>query len=142
MSPLNREVLRRKLERIVLNLRLMEPFQRMPIEDYLADVYRRKALERLLQEIVEAAVDINSHVLVESGRPAPDDLYTSFLNMADLGVFDRDFAERIAPSSGLRNRLVHGYDAIDDSLVLQAVKIALEQYSTYVAKVESYLLQR
>jgi hypothetical protein len=44
---------------------------------YRAEPYRRKATERLLQEIVEAAVDINAHLLVQAGTGAPDDLFTS-----------------------------------------------------------------
>lgn len=71
--------MRRKLERIVENLRLLEPFRGLSLDAYRADVYRRKAVERILQEIVEAAVDINSNLLVGSGRPAPEDHRGSFI---------------------------------------------------------------
>ena len=77
---------------------MLEPFRGMSLEAYGADVYRRKAVERLLQEVVEAAVDINSHLIVGSGRPAPDDLHSSFLALAEVGVIDRDFAAALAPS--------------------------------------------
>ena len=139
MTPVDRDVLRRKLERITANLQLLEPIQELTLAEYRAEIYRRKAVERILQEIVEAAVDINSHILVESGRAAPDDLFTSFISLGDLGVLDPDFAASIAPSAGLRNRLVHEYDTIDDSLVLTAVDLAVEQYPVYVAQVDAYL---
>ena len=71
MSPLERDILRRKLERITTNLRLLETVRGISLSDYETDIYRRKAVERLLQEIVEAAVDINSHVLVQAGRGGP-----------------------------------------------------------------------
>jgi len=139
MSPLERDILRRKIERIISNLRLLEPMRGISVSDYETDIYRRKAVERLLQEIVEAAVDINSHVLVQAGRSAPDDLYTSFIALGDLGVLEPRFAASIAPSAGLRNRLVHEYDLIDNSLVLAAVRTTLEQYPVYVARVLEYV---
>jgi len=122
-----------------VNLRLLEPIEALTLAEYGAEIYRRKAVERILQEIIEAAVDINAHILVESGRAAPDDLFTSFISLGDLGVLDPDFASSIAPSAGLRNRLVHEYDAIDDALVLAAVALAVEQYPVYVARIDAYL---
>ncbi|MFV2068911.1 MAG: DUF86 domain-containing protein [Pirellulales bacterium] len=139
MTPVDRDVLRRKLERITANLHLLEPIQELTLAEYQAEIYRRKAVERILQEIVEAAVDINSHILVESGRAAPDDLFTSFISLGDLAVLDPDFAASIAPSAGLRNRLVHEYDAIDNALVLAAVDLAVKQYPVYVARIDAYL---
>ena len=139
MTPVDRAVLRRKLERITVNLQLLEPIEALTLAEYRAEIYRRKAVERILQEIIEAAVDINAHILVESGRAAPDDLFTSFISLGDLGVLDPDFALSIAPSAGLRNRLVHEYDAIDDALVLAAVALAVEQYPVYVARIDAYL---
>lgn len=139
MAPIEREIIRRKLERIVTNLRLLDPVRRLDLAAYRADVYRRKAVERLLQETVEAAVDINAHLLVEAGRASPEDLYSSFTAAADLGVLAREFAVRIAPSAGLRNRLVHEYDEIDDAIVLLAAGDMLEQYPQFVAQVEAFL---
>ncbi|MFG0316036.1 MAG: DUF86 domain-containing protein [Planctomycetota bacterium JB042] len=138
MSPVDRDIVIRKLERIVESLRLLEPMRELSVEEYGADVYRRKAIERLLQEVVESAVDLNAHLLVGSGEPAPDDLFTSFLAIGDLGILDRDLARSLAPSAGLRNRLVHEYDRIDDSIVLAAVRSALDLFPRYVASVERF----
>ena len=30
--------------------------------DYIGDIYKRKATERLLQELIEAAIDVNTHL--------------------------------------------------------------------------------
>lgn len=139
MSPVERDVIRRKLERIVENLRLLEPFEDLSLEDYRADPYRRKAIERILQEIVEAAVDLASHILVAFGRPAPDDYYSSFIALGGLGALDATLAAALAPSAGLRNRLVHAYDRIDDRVVLSAVKEALARYPAFVAEIEAFL---
>ena len=139
MTSLDREIVRRKLERIATDLRLLEPVAALDLERYREDPYRPKATERLLQEIVEAAVDVNTHLLIAAGRPAPDDLYSSFLDLADLGVLARPLAETLAPSAGLRNRLVHEYDRIDDARVLEAAGEAVAHYPRYVAAVERHV---
>ncbi len=139
MSAVERGVVRRKLERIRENLRLLEPLARLDAAAYAADVYRRKAAEKLLQEVVEAAADVNAHLLVESGRAAPDDLYSSFLGLAELGVLDPELARRLAPSAGLRNRLIHEYEQIDDGVVLASLRQALDLYPRFIVAVLAFL---
>ncbi|MBI2900189.1 MAG: DUF86 domain-containing protein [Planctomycetes bacterium] len=139
MSPIDRDVVRRKVERIRANLRHLEPFQSLTIKEYLADDVRRAAVERFLQVTVEAAVDINSHLLVETGLPAPDDQHSSFISAGQHGIIDADLAHQMAPSTGLRNRLVHEYDKIDDAKVLASVGTALDLFPRYIAAVERFL---
>jgi uncharacterized protein YutE (UPF0331/DUF86 family) len=139
MSPIDLEVIRRKLQTITPGLELLEPYRGLTLEGYRADVYRRKAAERILQEIVEPAADINAHILVGSGQPAPESVHASFLALGDLGVLDGSLAKSLAPSAGLRNRLVHQYDRIEDEKVLSAVRQSLDEYRLYVSAVQKHL---
>lgn len=45
----------------------------------------------------------------------------------------------MAPSSGLRNRLVREYDALEDEIVLEAVSEARAPFSHYVVAIEELL---
>ena len=139
MSPLDAAVVRRKLEIITANLRLLQPIAGLDLETYRSDPYRRKATERMLQEIVEAATDINVHIVVRTGGRAPDGLHQSFFEAATCGVLSHDLAAALSPSAGLRNRLVHEYDAVDDAIVLEAVSETQQHYAHYVAAVERFL---
>ncbi len=67
-----------------------------------------------LQEAIEAALDVNAPLAAE----VPDDSYRGFIRLGELGVLPRDLAERLASSAGLRNRLVHRCDILDDGRVL------------------------
>jgi len=139
MSLLDKETIHRKLAVILENLQALQPILQMSREEYIADLYRRKATERLLQELIEAAIDINIHLIVQTGHPAPDDYYESFLKAGEIQVLPTNLAEKIAPSAGLRNRLVHQYDRIDPSIVLQAVRMAEDLYPVYVKHVEEFM---
>ncbi|MFZ5998209.1 MAG: type VII toxin-antitoxin system HepT family RNase toxin [Nitrospirota bacterium] len=139
MSPLEAEIVRRKLAVIVENLNALAPIGKMSKEEYLQDIYKRKAAERLLQELVEAAIDINTYCIVQTGHAAPDDYYESFIEAGTLNIISADLAVKLAPSAGLRNRLVHEYDDLDHSLVLDAITMAEELYPEYVREMENYL---
>jgi uncharacterized protein YutE (UPF0331/DUF86 family) len=139
VSPFEAEVLRAKISVILENLKALEPIVAMDPDEYLRDLYKRKATERLLHEIIEAAIDINVHMIVGSGHAAPDDYYRSFTLAGELGILSPDLAEKLAPSAGLRNRLVHEYDRIDNSIILKAVSLAQALFPKYVEEITSAL---
>ncbi len=128
MTPSDPAVLRRKLAVIVDNLKALEPIASISPQRYRDELFTRKGTERLLQELIEAAIDLNTHILVQDRHGAPDDYYQGFLRLADCGVLPRDLAEALAPSAGLRNRLVHESDAIVDAIVLDAVRKAQDLF--------------
>lgn len=142
MSPIDHEVLRRKLGVIQSAVLALQEAGPISLEQYRQDLWRRKGTERLLQEAIEAAVDVATHLLVRSGRPAPADAYSSFLDLAAAGVLSAELARAMAPSAGLRNRLVHEYDDLDDALVLRAVQEALTLLPRFVAEVDAGLTRR
>lgn len=139
MSPVDKEIIRRKLAVIVENLDALAAIRDMTISDYITDLYRRKAAERLLQELIEAAIDINTHIIVQTGNTPPDDYYESFIKAGQLAVMPADLAIKLAPSAGLRNRLVHEYDLLEHSRVLEAVRTAEELYPVYVKEIEDFI---
>ena len=139
MSPVEVEIIKRKLAIIVENLKALELIKSMTRDEYERDLFKRKATERLLQELIEAAIDINTHFIVETGNATPDDYYESFLKAGEMNVISPALAEKLAPSAGLRNRLVHEYDRIDHAMVLQAVTMAEELFPQYVKEIYDYI---
>jgi uncharacterized protein YutE (UPF0331/DUF86 family) len=139
VSPVDAAIIRRKLHRIAASLDGLRPIARLSLEEYRARFYERKATERLLQEAIEAALDVNAHLIAELGSEVPEEYYGGFLKVGQLGVLSADLAGALAPSAGLRNRLVHEYETIDDAKVLASVGVLLQLYPRYIQAVESYL---
>lgn len=69
----------------------------------------------------------------------PDDYFESFIKVGELKIIPKDLTEKLAPSAGLRNRLVHEYDSLDHSRVLEAVHTADSLYPRYIKAIEDYL---
>jgi len=141
MSPVDAAILRRKLEHIVTCLDNLRTIARMTPEEYSdkSHLIERKAAERLLQEAIEAALGINAHLIAELGEELPGEYYGGFLMVGKLGVLSSKLASDLAPSAGLRNRLVHEYEWIDDSKVFASIEMILRLYPQYVKAVEGYI---
>lgn len=139
MSPIDAEIINAKLSIILENLKALEPIKGMKRDEYLRDIYKRKATERLLQEMIEAAIDINVHMAVGSAHSSPADYDQSFIQAGELGIISSELAEKLAPAAGLRNRLIHEYDKIDSGIVLDAVAMAGELFPRYVKEIFSAL---
>jgi len=71
VTELDRALVRRKLATITRNLGDLSAVEGLSLEEYRRDRFRQKGTERLLQEAVEAAVDVNLHLLRAAGHPVP-----------------------------------------------------------------------
>lgn len=140
MSPIEEEIIRKKIAVLIENLKSLEPIMNMTPKEYIEELYKRKATERLLQELIEAAIDVNTYLIVQAGNTIPDDYYESFIKAGELKIISLELAEKLAPSAGLRNRLVHEYDRLEHSIVLDAVRMAENLYPQYVKQIEDYIL--
>jgi len=139
VSPVDAAVVRSKLGHIMECLDALRPLARLTLAEYRARIYERKASERLLQQAIEAALDINAHIIAELGLRVPDEYYGAFVKLGELGVLSSELANSLAPSAGLRNRLVHEYAGLDDAKVLGSIAVMLDLYPRYIQAVEAYL---
>lgn len=97
------------------------------------------ALERILTQLVELAFATNSHVAVVVLGRAPDSYSESFALAAEAGMIETELAERLRPSVGLRNVLVHDYLAVDQSIVATSAALADQLYGEYVRQAAAFL---
>lgn len=118
------ELINRKLVLIGQDLDEVASLGWLPKSEYLGNPVNEAAAERYLERMIGRMIDVNFHLLVESGQPPPPDYYQSFMKLAELGVYEHEFAEQIARSAGLRNRIAHEYDEIDAEQVYEAVQTA------------------
>lgn len=107
------------------------------LDSYLSSRMDQAVVERLLERMVTRMIDVNYHLITAAGHPPPSDYHASFQQLGGLGVLEPGFATRIARAAGLRNRLVHDYDDLDQRLLFGALQEALEDVPAYVAAVHA-----
>lgn len=99
----------------------------------------RHAVERILTQLVDLAVSINSHIAAEKDGRAPATYRESFGAAARAGAISIELADELAPGAGLRNVLTHEYVAVDLALVARAVSLARDGFRRYVTEVARFL---
>ncbi len=133
------ELVTRKLLLVARDLEVLAELGALDRDAYLADDRNEVLAERYIERLIGRLIDVNYHVLTESGQAPPPDYHHSFVRLADLGVLDSSFARRVAGCAGLRKRIVHEYDALDPARVYQAIGPALADVPEYMRAVEAWL---
>jgi len=59
--------------------------------------------------------------------------------MGSSGVLPRALAVRLASTTGLRNRLVHGYEKVEHQIVHRSLKSLIRDYRQYLVKMSDYV---
>ena len=130
---LDKDFIKRKVKLIQEELVHIEEFADLSFDEVAKDYRKVAIIERLLEKIITRAIDINQHILAEKGKgsEAVRRYEETFTELAQMGIYSEDFGKAIAPSAGLRNRLVHEYDNLDEKIVYKSVGEALAQYAAY-----------
>lgn len=125
-----------KIEQYLKELKAVMPAD---YQEYLSNKMKRYAIERLIQLIIDLALDINNIIIKDKGKPPAIDYFNSFVELIEIGVLDKEFAYQIAPSTGLRNRLVHEYEKIDNKIVYDSIDKTYHIYRKYIKEISKYL---
>ena len=139
---LDERFVRQKLSLLIARLDELAPLVDRTLEEYKADHVSRYATERLIELVVEYATDINRHVVEAAGAAPPQTYFGTFEEMGKLGVIPQDAAGRVGGTTGLRNRLVHGYETVSHEIVYRSLQPLLRYYRQYVGWLDAYLSQQ
>ncbi len=129
----------KKLKLLAEYLNELEQISQASYKQYQANFQVRRTVERLIQLVVEVATDINGLLITGLGEPPPEDYFTSFTKLSQLGMLPDDFAQMLAPTTAIRNRLVHEYDTVDERLVYASIKPILGEFTQYLDEIHKYV---
>ena len=110
-------------------LRELRRLRDLPIAEYLRhEVYSGRYL---VQVAAQTCIDLANHIIASEGWRAPRDFGDSFTILAEHAVIEDALAGRLRGLAGLRNRLVHVYDEIDDSRVHELLAAGLPNLDAF-----------
>ena len=126
------EIIINKLIKMEKYISELEKFKPDTFNEYKNNQIKRYAIERLIQLIIDLALDVNNILIKKSDRYPAQDYYSSFLELIDLEILSEEFAKDIAPSTGIRNRLVLEYEEVDNKVVYQNLDKLIKYYLSYI----------
>ena len=110
--------------------------------EIIADQFKLHAAERLLQLVVDTMIDINQHFIKELKFPISDDFQSTFYVLGGNNVLPKEFADRVAPVAGVRNRIVHGYETLNRRQFLKDLRINFEDFKKYIKFISEYNVKK
>ena len=92
-----------------------------PIHDLIRDEKTKLAIYKAFQEVVEALMDIIA-MICRDIDVGPKDDYTNIEVLVSEEIIQPDYARIIREANGLRNKLIHWYNRIDDEIALRSIR--------------------
>ncbi|MAG44410.1 hypothetical protein CL633_00795 [bacterium] len=137
---IDKKFIQNKIKFIQDELENLSQYHDFSFEDIVGDYNRHTIVERILERIINEAIDINQHISAESEKiKIPDNYKDTFLILVELDIFPKEFADVISRSVGLRNILVHHYGELDEKMFYQSIKACLKDYTKYCDYILKYI---
>lgn len=118
MSDLDRDMLRSRLERLSYHLRRVEEKCPDSLNELLASNDLQDILAKNVESAVQVSLDIATHICAARGRTI-EKASDAFCVLAELGVIEKELADKLVKAVGFRNVSVHRYIDTDWAIVWQ-----------------------
>jgi uncharacterized protein YutE (UPF0331/DUF86 family) len=134
----------KKLAGMTKRLNRLADYESLTLAEFLEDDIRQAAIERLLELIIQAAIDINKMLLKHAGvnlRRGNESISNAeaFILAGEQGFISQNLARQLNESAKFRNALAHLYDDLIAETVHAAIQLALMQYPQFIIEIETYL---
>ena len=109
----------------------LAPYAVLDSDDLIKDEEKRAAMERWFQLMVDEAIDINTALTYQLGGKVPESYKSTFYELVGLGILEKSFAEKIAESVKVSNQMIHDYERVQHSELIERMKGFFEPYKKY-----------
>lgn len=131
-----------KLDQMLGNLKryhdVLKELSRIPEHDFLADKHKVGSAKYHFVVAIECCIDIANHIIASECFRFPGDNAESFVILVENGILDADRKAALRGMARFRNRLVHLYWDVDDSLVHLYLQTHLEDLSAFADAVSRF----
>ena len=121
------------------NLQELRRFETITLDEYLDSFDLKIISERILELVIQAALDINEHLLTKGFQVKSTTNKQSFLNLGKYNIITVELAEELSLSAGVRNILAHQYLKINHKILFNHIKKVLIIYPQYISQIADYL---
>ena len=117
---MNEAIKKRIMEKVEIVIERVEFIEEHLSNEILRNRILRKAIYKEFQEAVEAVSDVCAMLRRGRNSSAKDD-YSNIDFLVEHAILEERMAEKLKEANGLRNRLIHGYDSVDDETACYAI---------------------
>jgi len=121
----------RKLADLETYLGQVREFSEITLREYLAAWKTQRIVERTLQMMIEACVDIANHIVSDRRLRTPTSYADTFKVLAENEMIDQALLADLERMAKFRNVVVHPYEAVDAEIVLAILRRHLGDFERY-----------
>jgi len=132
----------RKIDHILTCISYIDEWLReITPNDFLHDIKTKLAVYKAFQEIVDATMDICAMLCKDMGIPPSDD-YTNIEKLYEKKIINTSLKDALFRSNGLRNRLIHHYNKLDDTIAYESITELIPKILEFVRVVEKWIYSK
>jgi len=124
-----------KIDIIERNIRFLREYKEKDESEILSSYKDLQAIKYSLFEIIEACIDIASHIISTKGFQRAENYAEMFEILDKNNIIRTTLSKKLSNIARFRNILVHGYAKIDDSKVIIFVKEELKDIENFIQEI-------
>jgi uncharacterized protein YutE (UPF0331/DUF86 family) len=135
----DRLIVERILGDIKANVEELKQARDITWDVYRTDTRSRRFVERTLQILVEACIDLAQHIIADEQLREPSSYRDTFIVLAERGILASEELPCFEQMAAFRNLIVHYYDKIDDTVVFGVFKRNLGDFDLFVERITAFV---
>ena len=138
---MNPDLVKAKLENLARCLARIREKTPATKEQFLEDYDSQDLVMKNLERAVQVCVDVANHILSDKDSPPPASMAMAFSFLNRKAVLNRELADKMQSTVGLRNLAVHEYESLDYGRIYDSVTAGLGVFEDYARAILTYLKQ-
>ena len=132
---IDKAMIQGKIDIIERNLEFLATYKKVIEKDFLQSYKDVQAVKYSLLEIIEACIDLASHISVAGNFERAESFAEIFEILAKQKILPTQLAAKLADMARFRNLLVHSYGKVDNVRVLGFVKMELNDIKRFIESI-------
>ena len=121
----------RKLADLETYINQMQEYSTITVKEYSKDWKIQRIIERTLQMMIELCADITNHVIADKKYRVPTSYGDTFQVLEEEGLISDEQCNTMKKMAQFRNIIVHHYDKVDETIVVNILRQNLKDFLEY-----------
>ncbi|QGP92765.1 hypothetical protein MGLY_21550 [Neomoorella glycerini] len=130
----------RRLRFIATELEDIKAYAQMDYFQYQSDRKSRRDVERIIENLINAALDIAKILIAGEDLEVPETYRQAFIQLGEAGIIDKELALALAEKARTRNILAHQYLDIKWELIKDFLATGIANMEQFKQQVEQRLI--
>lgn len=136
--PIDKELIKKKLSFLDYQLSKIERME-LDKQEFVENADIHDLLTFRLQQSVETAIDIATHIIAQENLERKERAKDAFLLLGKEKIITQELSLRMGKAADFRNRVVHGYNDFDFSLLFKDYKNDVTDLRNFGNQILEYL---